>query len=166
MSSLLTILGLTAPEGLDLPNRAVPYLLFNWFYAYGILSTRPAKRLLRIDHNVAPRDDLKVYGEAAVQAGKISRRQLDRLKRQEAAHANAVEGFPLFVAAVVVALHTGLPNDVINGIGAWYTISRILFGLAYVFIESETLSFSRSVLWWSGNISCITALVLGGRKLS
>lgn len=66
---------------------------------------------------------------------------------------------------VVVALHTGLPNDVINGIGAWYTISRILFGLAYVFIESETLSFSRSVLWWSGNISCITALVLGGRKL-
>ncbi|GLA24594.1 hypothetical protein AnigIFM63604_002214 [Aspergillus niger] len=99
MSSLLTILGLTAPAGHDLPNRAIPYLLFNWFYAYGILSTRPAKRLLRIDHNVAPREDLQVYGEAAVQAGKITRRQLNRLKRQEAAHANAVEGFPLFVAA-------------------------------------------------------------------
>lgn len=54
---------------------------------------------LGLDHNSAPREDLAKYGEAAVQSGKISRGTLNRLKRQEAAHANAVEGFPLFIAA-------------------------------------------------------------------
>ncbi|RAL01464.1 MAPEG family protein [Aspergillus ibericus CBS 121593] len=165
MSSILTTLGLQATANEPIPNNAVAYLIGNWFFAHGVLSTRPAKRLLRLDHNVAPREDLTTYGEAAVQAGKITRRQLNRLKRQEAAHANAIEGFPLFVAAMLVALHTDLPNDTINGIGAWYTVSRVAFGLAYVLIESEGWSFLRSVLWWSGNVSCITALVVGGRKL-
>jgi uncharacterized MAPEG superfamily protein len=63
------------------------------------MSTRGTKMRLGLDHNVAPREDLGKYGEAAVQAGKISRSALNKLKRQEAAHANAVEGFPLFVAA-------------------------------------------------------------------
>lgn len=54
---------------------------------------------LGIDHNASPREDLTKYGETAVQAGKIDRTTLNRLKRQEAAHANAVEGFPFFVGA-------------------------------------------------------------------
>ncbi|PWY65008.1 hypothetical protein BO94DRAFT_629312 [Aspergillus sclerotioniger CBS 115572] len=165
MSSILSTLGLQATPDQQVANHAVAYLIWNWFFAHGVLSTRPAKRLLRLDHNVAPRDDLTTYGEAAVQAGKITRRQLNRLKRQEAAHSNAMEGFPLFVAAILVALHTDLPNETINGIGAWYTLSRVAFGLAYVFIESEGWSFLRSVLWWSGNVSCITALVAGGKRL-
>lgn len=64
-----------------------------------LMNTRPTKMYLGLDHNVAPREDLAKYGEAAVQAGKLSRRTLNRLKRQEASHANAVEGYPLFVAA-------------------------------------------------------------------
>lgn len=63
------------------------------------MSTRGKKFFAGLDHNVAPREDLSKYGEAAVQAGKISRSALNKLKRQEAAHANAVEGFPFFVAA-------------------------------------------------------------------
>jgi uncharacterized MAPEG superfamily protein len=31
----------------------------------------------------------------------MTRRQVDRIKRLEAAHANAVENFPLFVGAMV-----------------------------------------------------------------
>jgi uncharacterized MAPEG superfamily protein len=38
-----------------------------------------------------------------VQKGKITRTQLERLKRMEAAHANAMEHFPMFVGAVVRA---------------------------------------------------------------
>jgi len=62
------------------------------------MSTRGGKARHGLDHNVAPREDLSKYGEAAVQAGKLSRTTLNRLKRQEAAHANAVEGFPFLVA--------------------------------------------------------------------
>lgn len=71
----------------------------NWAFAYALMSTRGSKIRLGLDHNVAPREDLSKYGEAAVKAGKISQRTLNKLKRQEAAHANAVEGYPLFVAA-------------------------------------------------------------------
>lgn len=74
-------------------------LIGNWAFAYALTSTRLAKNYYGIDNNVAPREDLSKYGEAAVKAGKISQRTLNRLKRQEAAHANAVEGYPLFVAA-------------------------------------------------------------------
>jgi uncharacterized MAPEG superfamily protein len=63
------------------------------------MSNRGAKVRLGIDNNVCPREDLTTFGEAAVQAGKISRATLDKLKRREAAHANAQEGYSFFVAA-------------------------------------------------------------------
>ena len=98
-SSLLTTIGLRATPGEPVPNHAVAVLLANWFFAYGVMSTRVDKVRYGIDNNVAPREDLSKYGEAAVQAGKLDRRTLNKLKRQEAAHANAVEGYPFIVAA-------------------------------------------------------------------
>lgn len=147
------------------------------------MSARGAKIYYGIDNNVAPREDLSKYGEAAVKAGKLSQRTLNKLKRQEAAHANAVEGYPLFVAAsmclgpclwavidmligtVLLSVVAGVPNEQINTIGVWYTLSRVAFSLFYSYIESPSLSSLRSVAWWSGNISCITALVQAGKKL-
>ncbi|OJJ30026.1 hypothetical protein ASPWEDRAFT_33228 [Aspergillus wentii DTO 134E9] len=164
MASLLTTIGLRAADT-PVPNHAAAFLIANWFFAYGVLSTRPAKRWYRLDHNVAPREDLTKYGEAAVQAGKLSRKTLNRLKRQEAASANATEGYTLFVAAILLALHTKLPNETINGIGTWYSLSRLVFAGVYLWVESEGLSFIRSIAWWSGNISCITAIVLAGKSL-
>lgn len=181
-SSLLTTLGLRAVPGERIPNHAALLLLGNWFYAYGVLSTRVAKtklgewhRILSqdqdliflsgIDNNVAPREDLQTLGEAAVKAGKIDRRTLNKLKRQEASHANAVEGFAFFAAAILTATFAGVPSDTINAIGIWYSFSRISHSLCYTYIESNPWSYLRSVAWWSGNISCITALVLASKKL-
>lgn len=76
-----------------------------------------------------------------------------------------MEGFTLFVAGILLAVHAGVPSEIVNGIGVWYTLSRIAFGVAYILIESETGSFLRSAAWWSGNASCITALVLAGKRL-
>ena len=98
--SILSTLGLRAAEGTqNAPNHAAGYLIANYILAFGLMSTRGAKVRLGIDHNVAPREDVAKYGEAAVQSGKISRSTLNRLKRQEAAHANSVEGFSFFVGA-------------------------------------------------------------------
>ncbi|CAI7573080.1 unnamed protein product [Penicillium manginii] len=165
MSSFITALGLRATPGQAVPNHATSFLLANWVLAYVLMSTRGTKFRLGLDHNVAPREDVSKYGEAAVQAGKISRSALNKLKRQEAAHANAVEGFPLFVAAILAALFAGVPTETINTIGVWYTASRLTYSWLYSHIESPGLSYLRSVAWWSGNISCITGLVLAGKKL-
>ena len=52
-----------------------------------------------LDHNASPREDVARYGEAAVRAGKLSRRRLEQVKRMQSAHENSVEGFAFFVAA-------------------------------------------------------------------
>ncbi|OQD80103.1 hypothetical protein PENANT_c039G11608 [Penicillium antarcticum] len=165
MSALLTTLGLRAAAGQQPANHAAGLLAANWFLAFCFMSIRGEKVYYGLDHNVSPREDLYKYGERAVQAGKMSRSALEKLKRKEAAHANAQEGYPLFVAAMLLSLHAGLPNETINGIGLWYTVSRVAYSFAYSYIESPALSYLRSVTWWSGNISCLTALVLAGQKL-
>lgn len=70
-----------------------------------------------------------------------------------------------FSDTVLAQLVAGVPNETINAIGLWYTLSRVAYSLCYSYIESQPLSFLRSVTWWSGNISCITGLVLAGKKL-
>ncbi|KAJ6028956.1 hypothetical protein N7499_000098 [Penicillium canescens] len=165
MSAILTTLGLRAAAGQQPANHAAGFLVGNWFLAFCFMSIRGEKMYYGLDHNDSPREDLSKYGERAVQEGKLSRRTLEKLKRKEAAHANAQEGYPLFVAAMLLSLYAGLPNETINGIGIWYTLSRVAYSFAYSYIDSPTVSYLRSVTWWSGNISCVTALVLAGKKL-
>ncbi|KAE8307579.1 hypothetical protein BDV41DRAFT_568955 [Aspergillus transmontanensis] len=163
--AVLTTLGLQAPPGEQASNHAVAYLLANWLISFGVFSTRREKLMLGIDHNQAPREDLAKFGEAAVQSGKITRQTLNRLKRQEAIMANSAEHYPLFVAAILVALHAGVSNDIMNRIGLWYAVSRLVFGFCYKYIESLKLSFVRSFFWWSGNICCFTAFWFASKKL-
>ncbi|KGO67487.1 Glycoside hydrolase, family 28 [Penicillium italicum] len=165
MSALLTTLGLRAAPGQTAGNHASALLMVNWFFAYILTSPRGAKMRLGIDHNVNPRDDLATYGEAAVQSGKITRGTLDKLKRQTSAHANVQEGFTLFVAAILMSLYAGLPNETINTVGIWYSISRVAYHILYCNIETRSLSLLRSAAWWSGNISCLYALVQASKKL-
>jgi len=99
-SSLLTFLGLhAAASGQQPANYAPAFLIANWLYAYCALSTRFSKIAVGLDHNVSPREDLSKYGDAAVSAGKLSRRRLAQIQRMEGAHQNSVEGFTFFVAA-------------------------------------------------------------------
>ncbi|KAJ5901387.1 hypothetical protein N7504_007381 [Penicillium tannophilum] len=146
MSSILTTVGLRATPGEQVPNHAATLLLANWALAYGLMSTRLTKIYYGIDNNIAPREDLATFGEAAVKAGKLDRRTLNNLK--------------LFTAA-----YAGVPSETINTIGVWYTLSRIAYSLCYTYIEKKSLSYLRSVTWWSGNISCITGLALAAKKL-
>ncbi|KAF7713424.1 Uncharacterized protein PECH_001566 [Penicillium ucsense] len=163
--SLLTTLGLrSAPDG-RIPNRAASLLLANWVIAYLWMSTRYAKIALGIDNNIAPREDLATIGEAAVQSGKISRRKLDKLKRDEAAHANAIENYSVFAAAILIAVIAKVPNKAVNRYGLWYTASRIAFSFCYSYGETRMMSNFRSAFWWSGNISCICAFVAAAKNL-
>lgn len=57
-----------------------------------------------MDHNTCPREDVRKYAEKMVQDRKISRRTLEMIKRWEAAHANVVEGYSLFVGSVASPL--------------------------------------------------------------
>jgi uncharacterized MAPEG superfamily protein len=85
-------------------NPATPafaFLLTNFFLAYFILTPRFYRMLLGMATNTSPRTDLANYGDDMVAEEKVTRDQLDRLERWEAAQQNAIENYPLFIAAVV-----------------------------------------------------------------
>ena len=152
MSALLTTLGLSGPKP---PSYAGGYLMFHFLWAYGFTSSRTLKQIWGIDHNVSPREDLTKYGAAAVSSGKITQRQLDMLKRNEGAHANSYEHYPVLVGALLWAHVAGLSNAEINASALVYTIARLAYVTVYVLVDTPKLSQLRGVCWWIGNVTCL-----------
>ncbi|KAI1765791.1 hypothetical protein GGR53DRAFT_489071 [Hypoxylon sp. FL1150] len=164
MASLASALGLRAAS--FVPNNAPAYLGFHFIFAYGVMSSRTLKQYYGIDHNESPREDLAKYGEAAVRSGKITARQLGMLRRNESAHANAVENYTLLVAAMAFATFAGVESRYVNRAGLVYTFARIAYGLVYVLVEHPTWSQIRGLTWWTGNVSCLWLLWRAWGKLS
>lgn len=168
MSALLTALGLQSPS----PNTAPPpsyaatAIIFQFLFAHAAISTRPLKNYYRIDHNVSPRQDLTKYGPAAVAAGKLTQKQLNRLHRIEGAHANSIEHLPFFVGALIWAHVAGLETTEINRSALAYVLVRIAYAVAYVFIEKAEFSLARGVLWWMSNFVCCRLFWLGGNAIN
>lgn len=103
MTSFLQNLGLhsTAISPLSIPNYAPHFLIGNFLFSYMASNSRWAKMYYGLDHNACPRQDLDKYAEVMVKEGKMERGTLEMLRRQEAAHANNVENFPLFASSLV-----------------------------------------------------------------
>lgn len=153
MSSFVNFVGLRA--GSDVANFAPHHTMFHFVFAYVVLSSRLLKQHLKIDHNVSPREDVSKYGERAVAGGKISQRQLNLVKRNEAAHANSMEHFPVFAASALFATVADVSNTQINGACAIYTAARIVYAVSYLAVEDVKYSYIRSLAWWFGNFACL-----------
>jgi len=95
-------------------NYAAGFIITNFLLASLVFSARPIKNYLKIDRNIAPREDLSKYGATEVQKGRLSQETLDVLKRLEACHANAMEHLPFFTGSMVRFGHhlicTSQPN--------------------------------------------------------
>lgn len=166
MSSLATTLGLRS-NGLTPPGNQAPYhAIFNFMLAYVFLSSRAFKMSCGIDHNVNPREDLARFGERAVQEGKITRRQLNMLKRNEAAHANAMEHFPVFVGSALFAVVAKVPNEAVNRACAVYSVARVVYAVAYLAVDNVRFSYIRSLAWWSSNFACLYLFWQSGKALN
>ncbi|EMC93706.1 hypothetical protein BAUCODRAFT_253474 [Baudoinia panamericana UAMH 10762] len=167
MASLLSSLGLRATNPLSpLPSHAASYLIFHFLFAYGVLSSRTLKQIYGLDHNVSPREDLGKYGPEAVKSGKITQKQLDMMKRTESASANSVEHYTLFVASMLWAQMTGLPNAEINASALVYTLARVVYAAVYVLVDRPALSQIRGLMWWTSNLVCFRLLWLGGTAIN
>ncbi|CAD6445111.1 faf79501-636d-4f1f-96bd-863a202b5ebd-CDS [Sclerotinia trifoliorum] len=81
-------------------NHTVPYILANRTLSY-LLASRHWKQYYGFDHNESPRYDIEEYGKRMVQEGKLTRRQLDRVKRVQSAQSNSIEHFGFFWGCIV-----------------------------------------------------------------
>jgi len=120
----------------------------------------------KLDHQVSPRYDLATYGEAAVKSGKITQAQLDRMKRVESAHANSVEHYPVFVAAMLLATFAGVQGEIVNRVGLAYTVIRVVYAAVYIGAGTDKSASVRGPVWWVGNGVCIWLLWRAGKELN
>ncbi|KAJ2976436.1 hypothetical protein NUW58_g8087 [Xylaria curta] len=148
------------PAGLSVSELGAGLLSWQFVFAYGLLSSRTLKQWYGIDHNASPREDLAKHGDAAVRSGKITQKQLDMLKRNESAHANSVENYALFAAALGFATFAGVKPHLINRAGLLYTVARFAYGVVYIFIDHDVWSQIRGVTWWTGSNWCNFAYAL------
>lgn len=88
------------------------------------------------------------------------------LRRNESAHANAVENYALFVAAVGFATFAGVDRQLINRAVLAYTVARVAYGLVYILIADRRWSQIRGILFWTGNCSCLYMLWKASVKLN
>lgn len=167
MSSVLQGLGIGANSASSpVPALAPYYLMFNIVLSYSVLTTRPLKQMAGIDNNVSPREDVTKYGETAVREGKLSRAQLERIKRLESCHANSVENLPILMSALLFATYAGVPNYSINRTALIYSCARVAYAISYVYTTKEALSYLRSILWWTGTGNCLALLWSAGKAMN
>ncbi|RAL63578.1 hypothetical protein DID88_003622 [Monilinia fructigena] len=109
----------------------------NWTLSYLVLAPRHWKQYYGFDHNESPRYDIEEYGERMVHEGKLTRRQLARVKRVQSAQSNSIEHFGFFVGCVLLAQQAGLQVETINKFGLFYNLARVGYGFAYTFMETK-----------------------------
>ncbi len=63
-------------------------------------------------------------------------------RRAYGAHLNAIENFPFFAAAVIIALQLGAPVSAVNWLAGLYIVIRILHGLLYIADQASLRSLS------------------------
>lgn len=68
-------------------------------------------------------------------------------RRAYAAHLNALETFPFFAAAVIIALTMGAPASTVNVLAALYILLRVAHALLYIFNQpaARSLAFAAAM---------------------
>ncbi|KAF3396382.1 hypothetical protein F1880_006756 [Penicillium rolfsii] len=97
--------------------------------------------------NILPRENLTNL------KGHISGQVWDKLARARGAHLNAMEGIPMFAAAMLAGNLAKLPAKDLNWFAFDYLGARVLYTMAYMGVKSEAASYLRTGLWaWSISI--------------
>ncbi|KIX99749.1 uncharacterized protein Z520_04385 [Fonsecaea multimorphosa CBS 102226] len=97
--------------------------------------------------NLVPRAQL------ATLAPTLPKATADMLWRARGCHLNALEGFPLFAAAVLAGTSANLDPKELNTCAAEYLVARTLYSVLYMTVRSERASYLRSAVWaWSVGI--------------
>ncbi|EEH36429.1 hypothetical protein PAAG_06847 [Paracoccidioides lutzii Pb01] len=110
--------------------------------------------------NILPRDHFSSL------KGRIPTETWSKLCRAQGAHLNAMEGLPLFAAAMIAGNVAKLPASDLNTIAAEYIGARVIYTALYMGVKSEAVSYLRTGVWaWSVGLP-LWGLIKAGRALA
>ena len=96
----------------------------------------------------------------------MSSAQFGRFQRAEAAQQNGFENIGLYAAAVVIANVARLPVSTLNTATLYYLVSRAVYNLLYINVESLSMSNLRTIVFLSGIGTIMTLFVKSGNALN
>ncbi|KAF7131020.1 hypothetical protein CNMCM5793_003955 [Aspergillus hiratsukae] len=110
--------------------------------------------------NIVPRENLSNL------KGRLPAQIWQQLAKARGAHLNAMEGLPLFAAAMLAGNLAKLPSGDLNTLSLEYIGARLLYTALYMGAKSEAISYLRTGVWaWSVSIP-ICGLIQAGRILN
>ncbi|OQE16715.1 hypothetical protein PENSTE_c023G00497 [Penicillium steckii] len=96
---------------------------------------------------------IKMMANAKGQSSNILGQVWDKLARARGAHLNALEGIPMFAAAMLAGNLAKLPSRDLNYMAVDYLAARVLYTAVYMGVKSELGSYLRTGIWaWSISI--------------
>ena len=76
-------------------------------------------------------------------------------KRAQAAQLNSWEALPIFIAAVLMATFSGVPQQIIDQWALIFIIARLAYAACYV-LDYAVL---RSLIWFVGVVACVRLMI-------
>ncbi|KAJ9640632.1 hypothetical protein H2204_003261 [Knufia peltigerae] len=111
-------------------------------YVLGKLMSTSTSSTAHAFTNMVPRVNLERLGPSLPKA------TTDMLWRARGCHLNALEGFPLFAAAMIAGTCTSLPTRDLNICAAEYLTARVVYSVLYMTVRSEAASYLRSAVYF------------------
>jgi uncharacterized MAPEG superfamily protein len=92
-----------------------------------------------------------------------------KYERLEACHANSMESFPLFTAAIVLGHVAGLKKEDLTSFAAYFLVVRTAYMAVYATHKTRGQTLLRTAIWYVGVGLCFKTIVqaakaMGGRS--
>ncbi|PLN86688.1 hypothetical protein BDW42DRAFT_189954 [Aspergillus taichungensis] len=149
---------MTTTYNYSIPSIAAVYgigLLPHGYYLIKMMTNAKGQ-----SSNILPRQNLSDL------KGRIAADAWNKLARARGAHLNALEGVPMFAAAMLAGNLAKLPSNELNTLAAEYIGVRILYTALYMGVRSEAASYLRTGVWAWGMAIPIWGLIRAGRVMN
>lgn len=89
-----------------------------------------------------------------------------KYERLEACHANSVESFPLFAAAVILGNVAGLEREELAKFSAYFLAVRVAYMIVYATHKTQGPTALRTGIWYVGIGLCFKTIVQAAKTTS
>ncbi|KAH8804203.1 hypothetical protein DL96DRAFT_1631460 [Flagelloscypha sp. PMI_526] len=127
-------------------------------YVPHVFKSEAIKKAVGKYNNLAPRNQM-AFLEEKVKEGKLQKDVVERIKRMDACHSNALETIHIFNLAVLAGNFAGLDPQFMNAAAGYYLLSRIVYIAIYINQSNRVAAASRTLVWTSGIVTSMVILV-------
>lgn len=142
-------------ETYDPSILSIPAYFFLAMFPHGwAINVASQGRISTWDNRNPRNTDLKAKLKARLPAETYA-----KYERLEACHANSMESFPLFIAAIVLGNVAGLKKEELTSFAAWFLVVRVAYMLVYASMKTKGPTLVRTGIWYVGVGLCIKTIV-------